>query len=249
MRSFDRSRTRGFTLVELAVVVAVIALLLGSLLVPLTTQVEQRNTTAAQKQLDEVREALIGFALVNGRLPRPALSALTGTEKTDCMAAADPVLACTGYLPWTALGVSKTDAWGKMLRYSVVPEFASNTKFAFSMPPLVAPGYKQVRTRDQAGNEQPLAENLLAVVLSYGGRNFGTTADGQTIANDSTVNADEGENDSRFSCAAAANCTNFFSRTQSASKDALVGGDFDDIVVWVPKTILFSRMVQAGQLP
>jgi prepilin-type N-terminal cleavage/methylation domain-containing protein len=249
MRSFDLSRTRGFTLVELAVVVAVIALLLGSLLVPLTTQVEQRNTSAAQKQLDEVREALIGFALVNGRLPRPAMSMDDGREKGDCVT---DVVACTGYLPWTALGLSKTDAWGKMLRYSVVPEFAAdapNPKFGFSMPALAAPGYKQVRTRDQAGTVQVLAQNLVAVVLSYGGRNFGTTADGQAIGNDSTVNADESENDSRFNCAAAANCTDFFSRTQSASQDVAQGGDFDDIVVWVPRTILFSRMVQAGQLP
>jgi type II secretory pathway pseudopilin PulG len=43
----------GFTLVELAVVVLVVTLLLGSLLIPLATQVEQRNVSETQKRLQE----------------------------------------------------------------------------------------------------------------------------------------------------------------------------------------------------
>src|SRR3954452_9115840 len=46
----ETNHTKGFTLVELAVVVAVIALLVGSMLIPLATQVEQRNISQTQKQ-------------------------------------------------------------------------------------------------------------------------------------------------------------------------------------------------------
>ncbi len=41
----------GFSLVELAIAIFVIALLLGSILIPLSTQVEQRKTSETQKAL------------------------------------------------------------------------------------------------------------------------------------------------------------------------------------------------------
>ena len=45
----------GFTLIELAVVIVVIALLLGSILVPLTSQVEQRKVLETQKSAIQLR--------------------------------------------------------------------------------------------------------------------------------------------------------------------------------------------------
>ena len=55
-------RERGFTLIELAVVVAIFGLLLTILVVPLSTQFDQQRAAETQKQLENVREALIGFA-------------------------------------------------------------------------------------------------------------------------------------------------------------------------------------------
>ena len=54
---------KGFTLVEMAVVVVVMALILGSILVPLSTQVEQRQVVDTQRVLEDIKEALIGYAL------------------------------------------------------------------------------------------------------------------------------------------------------------------------------------------
>ena len=71
---------RGFTLIELSVVVLVITLLLGSLLIPLATQVEQRNMSETQKRLQEIKEALIGFAIANGRFPCPAIGTGASTD-------------------------------------------------------------------------------------------------------------------------------------------------------------------------
>jgi hypothetical protein len=94
-----------------------------------------------------------------------------------------------------------------------------------------------------------LANNLAAVVLSYGAENFGKTADGTDIMNSSATNLDEQNNDSEFTaCTPAANCTNFVSRPLSKSS-AATGGEFDDLLVWVPTSILFNRMVSAGKLP
>ena len=66
-----RGPQQGFSVIELAVAVLILTLLLGSILVPLATQVEQRKVSDTRKALDEIREALIGFAIINGRLPCP----------------------------------------------------------------------------------------------------------------------------------------------------------------------------------
>jgi len=194
--------------------VAVIALLLGSLLVPLTTQVEQRNVAQTDTQLEEIRQALIGFAMLNGRLPRAATSATDGAERVlPCLSAQD----CTGYLPWAVLGVNKTDAWGKIFRYSVSREFA-NASFTLS---TTAADPKIIVTRDAIGAQVPLTNtttnpNVVAVVMSYGANYFGTTADGTTIANFFVTNADAQKIDAVFNafCWAAA-CTMLWGRALS----------------------------------
>ena len=61
----------GFTLIEMGVALFVIALLLGSIMVPLATQVEQRQISETEKTLEEIREAIIGYTLANGYLPCP----------------------------------------------------------------------------------------------------------------------------------------------------------------------------------
>jgi len=59
-------RAGGFSLVELAIVLIIVALLLSSLLSPLSAQIDQRNYNETQQQISEIREALIGFAVANG---------------------------------------------------------------------------------------------------------------------------------------------------------------------------------------
>ncbi len=76
MRDTVSARTgsgqKGFSLIELAIVLVVVALLIGGLLVPLSMQIEQQRIRDTQKTLEEIKEALVGFAIANGRLPRPA---------------------------------------------------------------------------------------------------------------------------------------------------------------------------------
>lgn len=236
-----QNNNKGFTLVELAVVVAVVALLLGTLLVPLTTQVEQRNISQTQKELDEIKEALLGYAMVNGRLPRPTPAENDGTERASCADARE----CTGFVPWVTLGLPKSDAWGKLFRYSVTPEYAANTLFDFNTGGTL----KTVQTRIP-GSSAPvnLATNLVAVVISHGPNNWGKTESGSDIVDASVTNVDEDTNNAKFHCSAVGDCTDFISRPTASSTGA-AGGEFDDLLVWVPQTILFSRMVAAGKLP
>src|SRR5258708_14413553 len=65
-------RSRGFSLVELAVALAIIALLLAGALIPLSTQIDVRNGADTQRSMESIRDAITGFAQANGRLPCPA---------------------------------------------------------------------------------------------------------------------------------------------------------------------------------
>ena len=137
----------GFTLVEMAIVLVIVGLLLGGLLMPLSTQVEQRRIGETQKALDEINQALIGFAVANKRLPRPATSAMNGAENpVQC----PTDTACSGFIPWTTLGVTKLDAWGKIIRYSVTPAFA-NANIA-----LITVANRKVLTRDPGSRRDKL---------------------------------------------------------------------------------------------
>lgn len=240
-----RVRVRGFTLIEMSVVLLIVTLLLGSLLLPLATQVEQRQVAETQKLLNDAREALIGFAMVNGRLPRPAVSSTNGAENaTNCSAAAVPVAACTGFLPWVTLGLPRFDGVGKQLRYSVAPVFADSV-ITFSSSTA---NHKTVRTRDSAGNPINLVSGVPAVILSHGAKNFGFGETGNEFTNSSATNADEQANDNKFKCTLATDCTDFLSRTPS-NNPGVTGGEFDDLVAWVPNTLLINRLVAAGRLP
>lgn len=58
-------RTRGFTLIELAIVLVIITVLIGGLAVPLSAQIQARRIAETKKTLEEAREAIIGYAMTN----------------------------------------------------------------------------------------------------------------------------------------------------------------------------------------
>jgi len=81
-------------------------------------------------------------------------------------------------------------------------------------------------------------------VISHGQRNWGRGIDGSDFADASASNADEDANATHDGQSA----TPFYARTASSSSSAN-GGEFDDLVVWIPQTLLASRLVSAGHLP
>lgn len=233
------SSQRGFTLIELAIVMFIVSLLIGGMLLPLSAQQEVRSRQETEKVLADIRDALSGFAITNGRLPRPATSATNGAEAPIC---ADDV-ACSGFVPWAALGTAKLDGWGKLIRYSVTPAFANATIT------LSTVANRTVQTRDSAGTVAYLAggascatpnQCVPAVIFSQGKSRWGTTDAGLVLADGSGTNADEDVNET--------GPTNYFSRSPSENT-AVTGGEFDDITTWLSGNTLFNRMVAAGKLP
>ena len=249
-----RTRQRGVSLVELAIGLLILSLIIGGLLVPLASQVEQSRVGQAQRQLEEIREALLGFALANGRLPCPASAASNGIES--------PVGGgvCTnpwnGFVPAVTLGLSQVDeagysidAWGfaqNRVRYAVTTGSAGAFTTAGQMRAIgmaaLAPDLRVCRSGASitgAGNAATcmapdlLSQNAVAVIYSLG-------------ANDATggTSQDEAQNPNPNS---ANNDRAFVSRVRAAPGAA--AAEFDDLVTWLSPNVLYSRMVTAGQLP
>lgn len=237
--SFRHLAARGFTLIEMAIVLIILTLVVGGALVPLNAQIELRRRTETRKALDDIKEALIGYAVANSVLPCP--SALDSSNIIPTGFAATPPCANTGYLPWATLGVTKQDAWGNLFRYSVSPNF--------TMPfTLTTTRSITIKSRDSAGNPVNIsnANDIPAVIISQGANAYGAmSGDGIlqfTPPSFSTNNPDEYTN--------TTNSSVFFSRTPAPpGTAAAIGGEFDDLATWISPNILFNRMVAAGKLP
>jgi prepilin-type N-terminal cleavage/methylation domain-containing protein len=236
-------RQRGFTLMELTVVLVIVALLLGGLMVPLSAQRDIKGRQDTEKALGEIREALIGFAVVNGRLPCPASAAIasgTAGAGSEVTTGSGTALACTsavGALPWATIGLPESDAWGNRYTYRVTLNFARGIpQSTFGCTPasdpanaafaLCTPGDITVLTAASGG--ATIASNIPAAVVSHGRIAAGAyTSSGSQIAG---AAGDELEN-------ADADAT-FVSNSGN-----------DDQVMWLSPNLLMNRMIAAGKLP
>lgn len=224
---------KGFSLIEMAIVLAIVGLLLGGLLPTISGQMEQRHVSDTRKQLVEIQQALIGFAIINGRLPCPALSttptgsSTAGVETSTCAAPNNG-----GVLPWVTLGVSETDAWGRRFTYRVTPAFATvtPTPFQLNTPGILNVGLTWLNTDVGAASGVP------AIVVSHGTNGLGAVMpNGTQTPPIPALSSDEGDN------TISSNDNHFVSHD--------ITPNFDDLVIWISPNVLFNRMVAAGKLP
>lgn len=226
------ARQRGFSLIEIALVLVIVGLALGGIVAALGPQLENKKINDTQRALEEAKEALLGYAVINKRLPGPA----TGASNGVAVACATEVL-CTGLIPWGTLGVAKLDAWGKVIRYSVTPIYV-NSDITASTDSAT----KVVNTRT-AGALVADPPNVPALIFSHGNANFGTTDAGGTVPNSAAPNnLDEITNNTGGVGATAG--TTFVRRSPTLA--GATGGEFDDLVITIPNTILIARMSKAG---
>ena len=146
MRPILRTRARGFSLVELAVVLAIVGLMLGMLTYSLSAQTEQRNLEDTRRRMEQARDLVLSFSVVKGRLPCPAryVSDVSNSQGLESFCSAASPATCSGsettteqthgncsnyydgYLPAASLGSQPVDtrgfavdSWGNRIRYAV----------------------------------------------------------------------------------------------------------------------------------
>jgi len=154
---------RGFTLVELAVVLAVLALLAGTLVAPLAARIEASQRHTADGMLDDIEDALLGFALVHRRLPCP--SAANDPTHPDYGREHSPPCAfgSTSLLPWRTLGLPENDPWGEAWRYRPDAAFATGTITLATAPSSA------LQIKDHSGASLTTSESrVIAIVYSLG---------------------------------------------------------------------------------
>lgn len=222
----------GFSLVEMAIVLIIVGLLVSAFLAPLGAQRDLKDYTDTKAHLEQIREALYGYAIINGSLPCPTTTA----DPTDNVNYGHGDVAClltaaAGVLPWKDLGVQQYDSWGIQRNlttdpwvgywvYRVDPNFVNTfsltTKTQATNP---NPG-ANIDIRKSDGTSSTIsAERAVAVICSTG--------------KDRTAN---GHNAS-------------FEAANPIYEENIQTPTFDDMCIWITRPSLFNRMVAAGQLP
>jgi prepilin-type N-terminal cleavage/methylation domain-containing protein len=102
-------REAGLTLIELAIVLVVLGIILGMTLPLLSELTRHRHYRSAQKELEEIKEALIGYAAIHFRLPNADANG-DGVQDTGQV---------TGTIPFVDLGLGAVDPWRNAYRYDV----------------------------------------------------------------------------------------------------------------------------------
>lgn len=239
----------GFTLIELVVAIAVIGLLLGAIMTPLATQFRVRTIKEAGGNLNDVKQALIGYAMTNRRLPCPDTD--TNPDGLENPIGGGSCSASEGVLPWNTLGVDASDVWGRLYIYRVAPEFTHQTvpgsPPATSQLDLNDTGNINVVDRASDKSEITLTTTAAAVIVSLGGNGYGgQDTDGNALAVPS--GADEVENtdgDIKF----VRRNYSLGADTCSDTSGTTPFCEYDDLVTWIPESFLKSQLVQAGRLP
>lgn len=219
------TRSSGFNLIEMSIVLVILGVLLGGLITPFSAQLEASKRRGADNLVDDVNNALLGFAATNGRLPCPATAASNGLSAPSAA-----TTACTsnhGFVPVRTLGLNGSvnantlliDPWLNPLRYSVTN--VSTGAYTNDITLALVPDF---RICQQSACSGILADNVVAVVFSTGD-------DGTTTTSPDQLENTDGD-------------TTFVNRTLSEA----AGAEFDDHLQWISPSTLTYQLVRAGQL-
>jgi prepilin-type N-terminal cleavage/methylation domain-containing protein len=213
----------GFNLIEMAMVLVIVGLLMRSILIPLPRQIDQKKIVATQQHLEEIKEALLGFAVLHGRLPEPE-SDLAGAEN----GLENPLITYNeGELPWASLGVGRYDAWGNSFRYRVRYFFLSSYPSANRV--VVKDAHSKTTLIELSDND-----GYSAIIFSKGKNAKGDKKNcvpepGIYCDNVKPPNGSYSQGD--------------------YVEDPDVKKHFDDILIWLPKNIVVNRLVTVGKWP
>jgi prepilin-type N-terminal cleavage/methylation domain-containing protein len=215
----------GFTLIELAIVLFIISLLAGSLLLPLATGVEQMKRTDTERTLEEIRETLYGFAIVNGRLACP-----------DCK---DNSGNCGS--------VTANDGLEDMLTSNnCTTEIGNVPKKPGAPTTFTLATNGDIDILDTDGGTPKVAQNIPAIVISHGKNHYADVQSADEVENYDREPTYFNSPDKILGSYSGDSARDF------VYKDYILSGNdilFDDMMIWISPFVLKSRLVNAGRLP
>ena len=241
------------------VVLLIVATLLAGLSMPLAAQVQLRRHEETRRLLEDAREALLGFAAANGRLPCPASARSRGEESFapggdaangSCERFND------GFLPAAALGLSPLDdegylrdAWGtraNRVRYAV---FGGTVPVNGVANPFTRANGAQAATLAGLG-----AAPHFLYICSSGAPVSGATcgpASNQLTRRAVFVLLSLGADATAVPAPGSDAARNLDSDGVFVWHEPTAGpaNAFDDVLTWMPVNVLASRMMAAGRLP
>lgn len=270
---------RGFSLIEIAVVLVILTVLLSGIAIPLSTQVEGRRLDESRKQLEEYKLALLGFVSANDRFPCPAKADSNGLE-SFCPAATGTCVAgatttyqshgnCSnfydGFLPAVTLGLNPVDAaglsrdaWGSemnRIRYAVrdltltLGTDGVDAAKVFTAPSMMKTATMAKILRHASGTTE---RDLLSVCIDGAGVTGSDcgTAGNRLVNQAPAVIFSLGPNAASTNGTSTHESRNTDGNVVFVSRDRESGtGEFDDVVTWISIYKVFDRMIAVGKLP
>lgn len=232
--------SKGFTLVEVAIVLVIVGLLLSGGINLMSASSETARYKESQSNLNEVKETMISYYSVNHFLPCP---------DTDGDGIENPPVhtgTCTdvrGFLPHVTLGVGGNgDAWGERIKYVVTDEstrfFTTQATACNYVRPAVSAS--TIRIQDLNTTATNFIGDFAAFALVSTAKNGRQTNAGMTGAFTNNggcagLNVREQEN-----------CdTDSVLRFGNQMTDGTTV-TFDDVVVWVGDMQLISELRKSG---
>lgn len=245
---------KGFTLIELAVVLVVVGILLSSFIGTLTSRIEATRRSETIDELNEIKQAMVAYSFVNGYLPCPdcvvaGAGCIAGTQ-ADGVADYNVGLGrCSenegaGNVPWVTLGIGRSDAWGTRYRYAVQNEYADkNSPFTLASTTGSAKIEEPDFVADATGaTPHDLATSVVAIIFSHGKNGYEGTSDNNEAREPApAANLDEKNNTNDDQI--------YYMRPETSTEANIAGGEFDDLLIWISEYELKAKMVKAGKLP
>jgi prepilin-type N-terminal cleavage/methylation domain-containing protein len=252
MPSRPTPEARGFSLLEVAIALAVLAVALTALAVPLAAQVHARRMDETRRLLGEAREAVLGYAAAHGRLPCPATGGSRGHEAFAHDGDASNGRCADfhgGFLPAAALGLGPLDDAG----YLRDPWLAAANRVRYAVHAGTINGIAQALTRSGGMARATLnglgaADNYLFVCASGAAAAGCGAAANQLTRRAAFVLLSLGPNAATAPPADSDEARNVDGDAAFVSREAVQGG-FDDLVDWGSIHLVIARLVAAGRLP
>lgn len=240
---------KGFTLLEMAVVIAIMGIVMAGFVLPMLGQIKIRSQLLELQKyketkhtLEEIKAALLGYVAITGMFPCPDTQ---NTDSTDPLKKYNPdgkqdsgcdANAVEGYIPWQTLGLVKgNDIWGNTIRYIVNKNYAkviSQTNSDAASPFFEIKDEKQTTKLSVSSNGA-----IIAIIFSCGKNakpDLGNNRDAKTDCKNPVSNLTTSDfyiQDTR----------NYSTELEN------IPTDFDDVLTWISKYQIINALNNAGK--